>query len=84
MGKKYIIEIPEDKITDFVGSTHFLMPYIMAGHIGHHDTGLPIEPYTEPDLEQIKKEAYDEGYKKCLSELKEEGMRVVQNTRKTI
>ena len=62
MGKKYIIEIPEDKIGDFVGSTHFLMPYMMAGHIGHHDTGLPIEPYTEPDLEQVRKEAYDKGY----------------------
>ncbi len=62
MGKKYIIEIPEDKIEDFVGSTHFLMPYMMAGHIGHHDTGLPIEPYTEPDLEQIRKEAYEKGY----------------------
>ena len=62
MGKKYIIEIPEDKIEDFVGSTHFLMPYMMAGHIGHHDTGLPIEPYTEPDLEQIRKEGYRQGY----------------------
>jgi len=62
MGTKYIIEIPEDKITDFVGSTHFLMPYIMAGHIGHHDTGLPIEPYTEPDLELIKEKAHTNGY----------------------
>jgi len=62
MGKKYIIEIPEDKIADFVGSTHFLMPYMMAGHIGHHDTGLPIEPYIEHDLEQVRKEAYEEGY----------------------
>ena len=62
MGKKYIIEIPEDKIEDFVGSTHFLMPYMMAGHIGHHDTGLPIKPYTEPDIEQVRKEAYYKGY----------------------
>ena len=62
MGKKYIIEIPEDKITDFVGSTHFLMPYMMAGHIGHHDTGLSIVPYTESDLEQVRKEAYQKGY----------------------
>lgn len=62
MGKKYIIEIPEDKIGDFVGSTHFLMPYMMAGHIGHHDTGLPIEPYTEPNLEHVRKEAYEQGY----------------------
>ena len=62
MGKKYIIEIPEDKITDFVGSTHFLMPYMMAGHIGHHDTGLSIKPYTESDLEQVREEAYQKGY----------------------
>jgi len=62
MGKKYIIEIPDDKIGDFIGSTHFLMPYMMAGHIGHHDTGLPIEPYTELDLEQVRKEAYEKGY----------------------
>ena len=65
MGKKYIIEIPEDKIGDFVGSTHFLMPYMMAGHIGHHDTGLPIEPYTEPDLEYVRKEAFEEGKKQA-------------------
>ena len=63
MGKKYIIEIPDDKIGDFIGSTHFLMPYMMAGHIGHHDTELPIKPYTEPDLEHVRKEAYEEGLK---------------------
>lgn len=57
MGKKYIIEIPDDRIADFIGSTHFLMPYMMAGHIGHHDTGLPIKPYTEPDIN----EAYQRG-----------------------
>ena len=37
------------------------MPYMMAGHIGHHDTGLPIEPYTEPDLDAVRKEAYQQG-----------------------
>lgn len=41
-------------------------------------------PYTEPDMEQVRKEAYDEGYKKCLSELKEEGMKIAQNTRGTV
>lgn len=61
MGKKYIIEIPDDKIGDFIGSTHFLMPYMMAGHIGHHDTGLTIVPYTEPDLDAIRNEAYEKG-----------------------
>ena len=79
MGKKYIIEIPEDKIEDFVGNTHFLMPYMMAGHIGHHDTGLPIEPYTEPDLEQVRKEAYEHGYyigySKYLNRSYEDGLK---------
>lgn len=62
MGTKYIIEIPDDKVGDFIGSTHFLMPYMMAGHIGHHDTGLSIEPYTEPNLEQVRKEGYEKGF----------------------
>ena len=79
MGKKYIIEIPEDKIEDFVGSTHFLMPYMMAGHIGHHDTGLPIEPYIKPDLEQVRKEAYEHGYyigySKYLNRSYEDGLK---------
>lgn len=74
MGKKYIIEIPEDKTTDFVGSTHFLMPYMMAGHIGHHDTGLPIEPYTEPDLELIKEKAHTNGYGEGYQDGYSEGM----------
>lgn len=67
---KYIIEIPDDKVQDFVGSTHLLMPYSMAGHIGHHDTGLPITPYTEPDIEQVRKEAYEKGYEDGKQEIK--------------
>jgi hypothetical protein len=74
MGKKYIIEIPDDKIGDFIGSTHFLMPYMMAGHIGHHDTGLSIEPYTEPDLELIKEKAHTNGYGEGYQDGYSEGM----------
>ncbi len=59
---KYIIEIPEDKIAEFAGSSHLLMPYMMAGHKGLHDTGLNLIPYTEPDLEQVREEAYQRGY----------------------
>ena len=78
MGTKYIIEIPEDKITDFVGSTHFLMPYMMAGHIGHHDTGLPIEPYTEPDLGALAKENFERGYRQRKAEDEKEIQEVYQ------
>lgn len=56
---KYIIEIPEDRIGDFVGSTHLLMPYTMAGHKGHHDTGLSLTPYTEPDRNDIEDEVWE-------------------------
>lgn len=51
---KYVIEIPDDRIGDFVGNTHLLMPYTMAGHKGHHDTGLEMTPYTEPDEQSVK------------------------------
>ena len=56
---KYIIDIPDDRIGDFVGSTHLLMPYTMAGHNGHHDTGLKLTPYTEPDLDPLVDEAVE-------------------------
>ena len=56
---KYIIDIPEDRIGDFVGSTHLLMPYTMAGHMGHHDTGLELTLYTEPDRKTIEDEVWE-------------------------
>ena len=56
---KYVVEIPDDKICDFVGSTHLLMPYTMAGHKGHHDTGLSLAPYTEPDRNDIEDEVWE-------------------------
>ncbi len=56
---KYIIDIPDDRIGDFVGSTHLLMPYTMAEHKGHHDTGLNLTPYTEPDRKAIEDEVWE-------------------------
>ena len=58
MGKKYIIELPEN--------THWIQ-WIMEGTKDHHpymDWKLveDLTPYTEPDLEQVRKEAYEEGY----------------------
>lgn len=58
MGKKYIIEIPEDSIGDYIGSTHLLIPYMMAGHKGHLNTRLNITPYTEPDTEQARDDGW--------------------------
>lgn len=55
---KYIIDIPDDRIGDYVGSTHLLMPYIVAGHKGHYDTELELTPYTEPDRKAIEDEVW--------------------------
>ncbi len=58
MGKKYIIELPEN--------THWVQ-WIMEGTEDHHPymdfkSVEDLTPYTEPGLEQIRKEAYDNGY----------------------
>ena len=56
---KYIIDIPDDRVRDYVGSTHLLMPYAMAENKGHHDTGLNLTPYTEPDRKDIEDEVWE-------------------------
>lgn len=75
--KKYIIDLPDNtawlqwvKVADKDGNVYF-------------DSKNPedLTPYIEPDLDTVRNEAYQQGYKKCLSELKEEGMKIAQNTR---
>lgn len=58
MGKKYIIELPEN--------THWIQ-WIMEGTKDHHPymdfkQVEDLTPYTAPDLEYIRKEAYEQGY----------------------
>lgn len=63
MGKKYIVEI---------GRLERLYKAYVNGNGKPNLTWLSPEvdltPYTEPDLEQVRKEAYEHGYKKCMSE----------------
>ena len=59
MGKKYIIELPEN--------THWIQ-WIMEGPKDHHPymdfkQVEDLTPYTELDLEQVRKEAYEAGAK---------------------
>lgn len=59
MGKKYIIELPEN--------THWIQ-WIMEGTKDHHPymdfkQVEDLTPYTELDLEQVRKEAYEAGAK---------------------
>ena len=57
--KKYIIELPEN--------THWIQ-WIMEGTKDHHSymdykQVEDLTPYTEPDMEQVRKEAYEQGQK---------------------
>lgn len=62
MGKKFIIELLDDCTSEFKGIIVFgLTP---EGQISAEP--IPVEdlpPYTAPDLEQVRKEAYEEGFK---------------------
>lgn len=62
--KKYIIELPEN--------THWIQ-WIMEGTKDHHPymdykQVEDLTPYTEPDLEQVRKEAYEKGYETAKHE----------------
>ena len=61
MGKKYIIELLDDCPSEFKGIIVFgLTP---EGQISAEP--IPVEdltPYTEPDLHEVRKKAYEKGY----------------------
>lgn len=58
MGKKYIIELNPD----CVEGECLRIPARIAGEQQWLMTKAALTPYTEPDIEQVRKEAYDEGY----------------------
>ena len=69
MGKKYIIEL-ESGTHIFVlgpeGIVHIGEPDVVYGTVDGMQIGdavINAKPYTEPDLEQVRKEAYEEGFK---------------------
>ena len=60
MGKKYIIELLDDSKSEFKG----IMVFGLTQEKQISVELIPEEsmtPYTEPDLEQVRKEAYQEG-----------------------
>lgn len=64
MGKKYIIELPEN--------THWIQ-WLMEGTKDHHPymdfkQVEDLTPYIEPDLGKIKNDAFDDGYKCGLAD----------------
>ena len=59
MGKKYIIKL-EDNNLAYTAIMIDGVPYIKP---------LQLLPYTEPDMEQVRKEAYDKGYDDATAEI---------------
>ena len=62
MGKKYIIELLDDCPSEFKG----IMAFGLTQEKQISVELIPEEglrPYTEPDLEQVKSDAYNDGYK---------------------
>lgn len=58
MKKKYIIDLNPD----CVEGEYLRIPARIAGEEQWLVTKAALTPYTEPDLEQVRKEAYDKGY----------------------
>ena len=65
MEKKYIATLD----SKYALGQKLTIPVTINGeHTVWVRAGIELTPYTEPDLDAVRKEAYDEGYKKCLSE----------------
>ena len=59
---KYIIDVGEGYIRHGLERT-LTIPVRINEHEDHWmDTRIPVTPYTEPDLEQVREEAYRQGY----------------------
>lgn len=61
MEKKYIIELKDDELayqTIIIDGTPYIKP-------------LQLLPYAEPDLEQVRKEAYEKGWKEAENHYEE-------------
>lgn len=62
MGKKHIIEFEDKPFRN--GNGDFLYRVKGFNSLVFDGTGVgKLTPYTEPDLEQVRKEAYEDGYK---------------------
>ena len=64
MGKKYIIELEDKPFHN--GNGDFLYRVKGFNSLVFDMTGIgKLTPYTEPDLEQVRKEAYEKGWKEA-------------------
>lgn len=63
MEKKYKIVLSEKYVHKSEnGNEWFQFPVNVSGQLVAIQTVIPLEPYTEPDMEQVRKEAYKKGF----------------------
>lgn len=66
MGKKYIIELEEPEMFD---EQKYYQCSQMPWWAVSENIVENLTPYTEPDMEQVRKEAYDKGYDDATAEI---------------
>lgn len=67
--KKYKIMLSEKYVRKSEnGKEWFQFPVNISGQLVAIQTIIPLDPYTEPDLEQVRKEAYDKRYETAKHE----------------
>lgn len=61
---KYIIDVGEAYVKHICGKGDMLCLPVRINEFEDNwlNTNIPLTPYTEPDLEQVRKEAYRQGY----------------------
>ena len=77
----YILDVGEGYIRHGLERT-LAIPVRINEHEDHWmDTRIPVTPYTAPDLEQVRKEAYEDGFKNAVHNCPE-GCPYVEQARK--
>ncbi len=63
MGRKYIIELEDKNVWEcgYPDRTLSLDMTVLGKALTNVNTGIPLTPYTEPDMEQVRKRGYDKG-----------------------
>lgn len=69
MEKKYIVELGDENVRSVDGYDWLQLLISVADKSVMVETAIELLPYTEPDMEKVRKEAYDKGYDDATAEI---------------
>ena len=69
MEKKYIVELYDENVKSVGGYDWLQLLISVADKSVMVETAIQLLPYTGPDLEQVRKEAYDKGHDDATAEI---------------